>query len=233
LIYNTTDKSDCDLIFVDLYFCYFASMSEKHQLSTSRLEAFCDGVFAIAITLLILEVKIPSHDDIEHYGGLYNFLYHIWPSFFAYIFSFVIIGIYWANHHYFISMYKKTDHVFNMLHVLFLMCIAFLPYPTALLGDLISDETQRSSVVTFYSLGIWLPSIFWFISWQYGKKSLMDPRLDPAFISKLTKLYLLSNALYCFAFIISFFNSYISLSINIILTLLYLFPPQKPVYIKE
>ena len=68
------------------------------EVSTKRPEAFCDGVFAIAITLLILEIKIPGREEIEKYNGLQNYPVHLWPSYFAYIFSFSTIGIYWANH---------------------------------------------------------------------------------------------------------------------------------------
>jgi uncharacterized membrane protein len=205
----------------------------RHLLSINRLEAFSDGVFAIAITLLILEVKIPAHEEVLKAGGLFNFLKSIWPNFFAYVFSFVVIGIYWANHHYFISMFKKTDHIFNMLTVLFLMCIAFLPYPTALLGDFISNEGERSQVISFYALGIWLPAIFWIITWQYGRKNLIDKNIAPEFLAKLNKLFILSNFLYALAFLISFISPIASLGINVILTLLYLAPPMKIEYIRN
>jgi uncharacterized membrane protein len=206
-------------------------MSSKNELSTNRLEAFSDGVFAIAITLLILEIKIPSHEEIEHAGSLYDFLIHLWPSYFAYILSFLVIGIYWANHHAFISLFTKTDHIFNMLNVLLLMFIAFLPYPTALLGDFFTDESQQSTAVTFYALGIWLPSIAWYFIWLYGRKNLIDPRLSPTYLTGLNKLYLLSHLFYMVAFTISFFNAYISIGINIILALVYLMPPKKKEYI--
>ena len=201
-----------------------------HELNLNRLEAFSDGVFAIAITLLILEVKIPSHEDIEVAGGLKNFLWQLWPSFFAYVFSFIVIGIYWANHHYFLSMFRKTDHVFNMLSVGFLMFVSFMPYPTALLGDFILDEKERMIAIPLYALGIWLPSFCWFFLWMYGKKNLIDNRISKTFINKLTKLYLLSNLFYCISFMISFINPFLSLGINVILAILYLMPPKKIQY---
>ncbi len=209
--------------------------SHSDQISTQRLEAFSDGVFAIAITLLILEVKIPNHEDLNQSHGLKNFLLQLWPSYFAYVFSFIIIGIYWANHHYLFHMFKRTNHVFNMLNVLFLMCIAFLPYPTAILGDFISDPELRPTAVSLYALGILLPSMTWLILWLYGSYHyrLIDSRLDKSFVKMMTRQYYLSNVFYLLALVISFFNPIASICINILLTLLYLFPPKRPQYKKN
>src|SRR5262245_13649811 len=91
-------------------------------LSTERIEAFSDGVFAIAITLLVLEIKVPH---VPEGGSLWIELGNLWTSYFGYIFSFIMIGVYWANHHHIFHVYKKSDHYFVLLNVLFLMCIAF------------------------------------------------------------------------------------------------------------
>ena len=202
------------------------------EITTQRLEAFSDGVFAIAITLLILEVKIPKHEDLIASGGLTNFLLHLWPSYFAYVFSFIIIGIYWSNHHYLFKFFKRTDHYFNLLNVLFLMCIAFLPYPTAILGDFIADKEYMGTAVTLYSIGIWLPAATWWILWIYGsnKYRLIDPRLTPSFVRTLHRQYALSNLFYVLAIIISLISPVASLVINVGLTLLYLSAPGKPKY---
>src|SRR5262249_13474245 len=81
-------------------------------LGTERIEAFSDGVFAIAITLLILEVKVPHAGDPGF--SLARALLRLWPQYLAYVLSFVMIGIYWANHHYVFKLYARTDHVFNL-----------------------------------------------------------------------------------------------------------------------
>ena len=103
-------------------------------LTTQRIEAFSDGVFAIAITLLILEVKVP-HSDAAAGKRLAEALFALWPSYFTYVLSFVTIGIYWANHHYVFQLYERTNHVFNLLNVLFLMAISFLPLPMRFWGN--------------------------------------------------------------------------------------------------
>src|SRR6266700_5092270 len=146
------------------------------ELTTQRLEAFSDGVFAIAITLLILEIHVPEITTLQH-ASLSQYLVNYWPKYLAYIFSFIIIGIYWANHHYLFKFYKKTDHIFNLLNVLFLMSIAFLPFPSAVLGQFILEPEHKSTAVSFYCLGIFIPSFFWLISWLYAchKKRLIEP----------------------------------------------------------
>src|SRR5207302_7293470 len=102
---------------------------------TSRLETFADGVMAIAITLLILEVRVP------HVAGarLGHELAHQWPSYAGYLVSFLTIGIIWVNHHHMFKLIERIDHGFLMLNVVFLIPIAFLPFPTALVADYIRD----------------------------------------------------------------------------------------------
>src|SRR5687768_10043846 len=130
---------------------------DTDDLTTQRIEAFSDGVLAIAITLLILEIKVPQVAA-EKGPTLGHSLIVLWPSYVAYVLSFMMIGIYWANHHYVFQLYQHTDHFFNLLNVLFLMCIAFLPFPTAVLGDYINHPPQRQIAISFYALGLLLPA---------------------------------------------------------------------------
>ena len=201
------------------------------ELSTSRVEAFSDGVFAIAITLLIIEIKVPSHDDLKN-QSLLHYIGQQWPKYFAHVLSFIIIGIYWANHHYLFRLFKKTDHVFNLLNVFFLMAIAFLPYPTGVLGDYIITAIHAKSAVSFYSFALCLPAAAWLSIWVYAKhkKRIIDQRLTDKFLNSLTKQFIISNLLYLFAFFISLVNPMVSISICVGLTLLYLLPPKKPEY---
>jgi uncharacterized membrane protein len=208
---------------------------EEYENNTQRIEAFSDGVFAIAITLLILEIKIPHLHSSEGGGGAVDLAAALraqWPSYFAYILSFVMIGIYWANHHYIFRLYRRTDHLFNLLNVFFLLCISFLPFPTAVLGDYMIDAKNRQAAVSLYAFGLFLPAFSWFMNWLYGSRGhrLIDRRLDPDFVRYLTRQYLISNLLYLAALVIAFFLPLVSLAINVGLTMLYLLPPRKPVY---
>jgi uncharacterized membrane protein len=97
-------------------------------VTTSRLEAFSDGVFAIAATLLILNVNITG-------VPLGKALVHGWPSYVAYAVSFLTIGIMWVNHHGVFSQIDKVDRTFLMINVVFLMLVAFVPFPTRLVAE--------------------------------------------------------------------------------------------------
>jgi uncharacterized membrane protein len=208
------------------------SNEQDIELTTQRVEAFSDGVFAIAITLLILEIRVPHIEGASDSKSLAQALFDLWTSYFAYILSFLMIGIYWANHHYLFKFFKKTDHVFNLLNAFFLMCISFLPFPTAVLAEYMNNLHERHTAVSLYAFGLLLPAVSFLSVWFYGshKQRLLDHNLAPSFVKLLTKQYLLSNLLYLSAFIVSFWHTTTSLVICVCLTLLYLLPPKKPVY---
>jgi uncharacterized membrane protein len=84
-------------------------------------------------------------------------LLRLWPSYFGYVFSFVVIGADWANHYYMGKLYRRIDHVLNLLNLLFLMCIAFLPFPTRVLAEFIRDDANRQTAAAFYAIGLVLP----------------------------------------------------------------------------
>jgi uncharacterized membrane protein len=200
----------------------------EHDPGTQRIEAFSDGVFAIAITLLIIEIGVPHLDGGE---SLQHALGDLWPQYGAYVLSFVMIGIYWANHHAFFKLFVRTDHVFLMLNVFFLMCIAFLPFPTAVLGEYLDNAHERQAAVTLYALGLLLPAFGWLTVWFYACwHRLTDERLAPSFLRFLTMQYLASNAFYVLALAVSFVSAYAALTICIGLTLLYLLPPRSARY---
>jgi uncharacterized membrane protein len=208
-------------------------MKEKAMvyLTTQRIEAFSDGVFAIAITLLVLEIKVPHVDG----GSLWTALGKLWTSYFGYIFSFIMIGVYWANHHHIFHVYKRSDHYFVLLNVLFLMCISFLPFPTAVLAEYIADEHHRQAAMTFYAVGLFLPAASWLLMWLYATKNkrLVDPNLAPRFIAKTTRLFLLSNGLYFAAILISLWNGIAGLIVCTSLTVIFIQAPTQPVYIDD
>ena len=142
-----------------------------------RMEAFSDGVFAIAITLLAVDIRLPRPPDTSESIDLTWALLWLWPSYLAYIFSFVVIGIYWVNHHDAGKLYMRTDHAFNLLNLLFLMSIAFLPFPTRVLAEFITDPANRDAAARFYAFALVLPSAGWLLKWLYGSRGyrLIDP----------------------------------------------------------
>ncbi|MGH6626885.1 MAG: TMEM175 family protein [Burkholderiaceae bacterium] len=101
---------------------------------TGRIEAFSDGVFAIAITLLVLNIKVPSHTAVGQ-QGLAHLLAALWPSYLAFITSFITIRVIWVKHHWMFTLIQRSDHAFLYWNGLLLLFVTFLPFPTALLAD--------------------------------------------------------------------------------------------------
>lgn len=115
----------------------------------NRLETFCDGVFAIAITLLILEIKIPSVEAIHSVNELWLALGALWPSFFAFSLSFMIILIAWVNHHGAFKLLEKSSPLFMFVNGFFLLTIVVLPFPTGLMAEYIKTEYAQPAIVLY------------------------------------------------------------------------------------
>lgn len=200
--------------------------------NTTRLEAFSDGVFAIAITLLILEIKIPGHEALTAYGGLHSYLMHLWPAYLSYILTFFMIGVYWSNHHWLFSFVERTDHYFNMLNVFFLMSIAFLPFPAAIFGDFVMSEEYRTTAVSTFCIGVLLPVPLVLIVYLYAVQGhrLVNARLTATFIRRQRLKLLGGMAFATIALIISFFYPLVSLGLICVQCLMFLLPPDRPEY---
>lgn len=127
-----------------------------------RLEAFCDGVFAIAITLLIIEIGISPSVEIESVGAFWHALGEIVPSIFAFLLSFTIIFITWANHHACFKLIDKTCSSFIYANALLLLTVVFMPFPTALLGEYILTEFSSPAVILYNSVFA-LQAIAWIL----------------------------------------------------------------------
>jgi uncharacterized membrane protein len=143
-----------------------------------------------------------------------------------------MIGIYWANHHYLFKLFAKTDHGLNLLNLLLLMFIAFLPFPTRVLGTHWTEEVRRPVAVTFYAVGLLLPAIAWLFVWLYAShnRKLVRHTLDQSFMRKLTLQFIGTVAVYALAVAVSVMDYMWGLAMCTGLTFLYLLPPRMPVY---
>jgi uncharacterized membrane protein len=152
----------------------------------------------------------------------------------------VTIGIYWARHHYIFMLYQRTDHVFKLLNLLFLMWISFLSFPTDVLATYLSDSAHhdpltQQTAVTFYALGLLLPAASWTLVWLYASRArrLVDPRLEEGFVRRVTATYVGTVVLYASAVLVSLVDYRLGLVDCVALTLVYLLPPKPPVYIRK
>lgn len=155
-----------------------ASAPEARLSPTTRVEAFSDGVMAIAITLLILEVRVP------HEGPLLANLLKLWPSYLAYLASFLTIGIIWLNHHSFFGRVRQVDHVLHWYNLLLLLGVSFLPFPTAVLAEHVAHGgTDARVAAAFYGLVGVLMTLPWVGMWHRlsQQPALMEPGHTAAF----------------------------------------------------
>ena len=125
-------------------------MADPHP--NTRLEAFCDGVFAIALTLLIIDIKIPASEGIGTTRELWLALRHLGPSIFAFVLSFAIILITWVNHHALFKLVNKSSASFIYANGFLLLTVVFMPFPTALVGEYLLTDHVAPAVVIYNSV---------------------------------------------------------------------------------
>jgi uncharacterized membrane protein len=186
-------------------------------LSTARIQALCDGVFAVAMTLLILDVKVPlsSHDLPGH-------LYALRFKVLSYLFSFVILGIYWVGHHNQYHYIRRADRTLLWLNLLFFLTIAFIPFSAAL----IAEHTQERIAVTVYGINLILAGGMLYLIWWYATAGhrLVDKTLNPDVV-RLAKIKIIqAPVVYLGAIAVSFLNPAISIAAYVLVPVLYILP---------
>src|SRR5258706_11051024 len=204
-------------------------MNTKHlrqsndDRGTGRIEAFSDGVIAVAITLLILDVHVPTVKT-----GLLQTLLNQWPSYLGYVTSFLVITIFWANHHNMFRHIHQVDYPLLLINALFLMCIAFIPFVTSLLTQYITSTspTEQHTAAIVYGAtlllnGILFNSIWWYAVW---KRRLGRRDLDAQQVQRITRGYLFGPPFYALSIVLSLINVKLSLAFYIVIHLMYGLP---------
>ena len=198
----------------------------SEEKEPQRLEAFSDGVFAIAITLLVLEMKVP-HDAGD---GLGRALLDDWPSYLGFVTSFAVIGIMWINHHRIFRLLRRTDHTLLILNGLLLLGVTFVPYPTAVLASYLGHPGDRIAAM-FYSGSFVVIAIAFNVLWRYmssPRAGLMRVPHDHPEVLATHSQYRLGPLFYLVTFAIAFWNATASLIGNLALALFFAIPPAGP-----
>ncbi len=190
----------------------------------ARIEALSDGIFAIVMTLLILELKVPIlHNEPVTSLGLLDALSHLWPKFLSYLTSFVILAIYWLSHHIQFGYIARTNFNHVWMNLIFLLFVTFIPFSTAFLG-----EYPTSVLAHFiYGLNLIACGCALYVSWHYA---ITENRLtDPNSISKTLEInarhkILLPPAIYFVAMVTSLVSPILSLIIFALGPILYFVP---------
>jgi len=182
----------------------------------NRLEAFADGIFAIAATLLILNLAVTAGKPL---GGE---LLGIWPSYVAYVISFVTIGIMWVNHHTVMHQIAHVDRTFLMLTVLFLMLVAFVPFPTRLLALYIRTDGALAAALA-YGITLILTSVMYNALWWYAAvgRRLLRHDADPALVRGIGRSFTVGPAIYLGATLVAFISPLASAGLYLVIALFY------------
>lgn len=186
------------------------------EKETSRVEAFSDGVFAIALTLLILGIKVPDLTDSASNTKLYQSLTNLWPSYFAFILSFAAVLIMWINHHGFFKYLKKINSAFLFANGFLLLTVTFINFPTAVLAKYF-DTPAFNIASAFYCGSLLLINVSYNLLWFSSayKRKLVKDEISDALIIKIRNAYWFGFFVYLASFIISFFQPFIGLSVSI------------------
>lgn len=143
-----------------------ATSAAAEEKETGRVEAFSDGVFAIAITLLVIDLLPLS----ERGGDVWGELSHSWPTFFAFVTSFFTILVIWINHHYLFTLIRRVDRNFLFLNGTLLLATTFIPFPTALVAQhILEPEAAVPAAAIYAGTGLCLAFAFNGV-WRYAAK---------------------------------------------------------------
>jgi uncharacterized membrane protein len=182
----------------------------REEKETGRIEAFSDGVFAIALTLLILDIKVPR--NLPPGVDLLTALTQQWSAYFAYALGFTTIAIMWINHHRLFSLIKRSNDKLMILNCLLLFVITFVPFPTALLSEYLGHPDERTATLVYCGTSIVIAICFNLV-WRYAayKNRLLDRSSDPKAIAAISRSYLYGPVVYLLAFTLAFVNVGLSL----------------------
>ena len=199
---------------------------ELEEKETGRLEAFSDGVFAIAITLLVLELHVP-HESPSLGAGLLT----EWPSFGAFATSFATIGIMWLNHHRLFMLVRRVDHWLLVLNGLLLFGICVLPFPTHLVAQYLGGPGQGLAVTVYACTSIYIALAFNAL-WRYAASPRRKPTLlrlphDAPEVVAIHEQYRMGPVGYIAAAVLSYWNATIAMALMMALALFFLLPPRQ------
>ena len=198
-----------------------------------RFEGFSDAVFAIALTLLIVEIKVPGSPDGPHgYADLAKAMAEQWREHLALVLCYVVIGAYWVLHHYSGRIYVKSDHWFSVINLLFLLAIVAIPYPIRAWCFHVGTPFEPTAAVIL-AVGLALTACTWMAKWFYGLtgRRVMDRRLAPDFLRQMTRRYGVATLVQIAAVPLAIVAPRAGIAIGLLCVAFFLLPQPKPRYI--
>jgi len=192
---------------------------------TGRLEAFSDGVFAIAVTLLVLELRVPLPPDLHAGERLWEALWHEWPAYLAFATSFATILIMWVNHHNLFALIRRVDHAFLLLNGLLLATVTIIPFPTHVLAEYIRELDARTAAIlyagTFLAMALAFNRLWWYA--QRGGR-LLAHDADPALVRVINQQFGIGPLTYLVALVVAALQPVAGFALTIALAIYWALP---------
>ncbi len=196
---------------------------------TARMEAFADGVFAIAFTLSVFQIVLPVKG--RDPSRLWPELFQLWPSYAGYALASLVIGLYWVHHHFSGAIYRTTGHWFLVATVIFLSMIGFIAFPARVFVEHITEPAARAAASQYLVVSLTLLSVSWLVKWTVGRNhGQVDTRLDMAYVERLNRAYWMLALFNLAAAVLVFLAWQIGLALSALLTMSLLRPPETPRY---
>ncbi len=192
-------------------------------MSKGRLEAFSDGVLAVAITLLVLDLRVPEPGT----GDLGRQLVHMWPSYAAYAISFLTIGVIWVNHHAAVARLREPDHVILVLNLLLLMSVCVLPFATSLFATYLREAKGEHLAGAVYGAALLVMGVVFVVFNRHiliSKAYLLQPELTVERREELLRRNILGVLPYVLATALAFVSPYVTLGITAAVGVFYALP---------
>jgi uncharacterized membrane protein len=181
---------------------------------TGRIEAFSDGVFAVAITLLVFDLKVPPISvETLSITGLGSTLFHQWPSYLAFVTSFATILIMWVSHHSIFKQVDKSDRAFLYANGLLLMLVTVVPFPTSLVSEYLTTPAAATACAVYAGIFVVINLAYNLLWWIIVHHHLLNPAISPAQVNVQTRNFLLGFPAYLLAALLAFVNPFLTIAI--------------------
>jgi len=200
----------------------FLDRFKRGNLHLIRIEAFSDAVFAIVVTLLVLELKVPALKDHGSVAELAHQVYELWPKFLSWLISFIIVCKFWLNHHHVLGLARHADYALVWLNSLFLMGQSFIPFPTALMGEYATNPLA----VSFFGAVFAVNTLLFLALQRYIVRNLIKPELAAAQDPRGLVKGLIGPASYLVGAAAAWLSVYAAFAIYLLTPLFYITPWQ-------
>ena len=197
--------------------------------SLERLAALSDGIFAVAMTLLVLDLHVPASEVIHSQGELWHTLAGSAPQLISYVMSFLTLGIFWNGQQAQLNSFSRSDRHLSWIHIAFLFAVSIMPFSTRLLAEFI---TYRSVLIAYWA-NILLLGVVLFGSWRYARRAgLLREEITHDNQCAMERRIVVAQALYAFGACLCLVNTYLSIAFIVLVQLNFALAPRLP-YLSE